>query len=300
MKERYNIIKASRYGSVKTAILKELAGLSREKGYAYCSVATLASFCGMKERSMQSHLRQLEQDGVIRIEYGVGRKHVNHYHVDFTALAAKTQKGASSGDKGCSFMQEKGADSGEKECSFVPEKVQLPAPDIREVREEKTDKSVLPVGGKNGMSNTAKVLNIWESWNKEIEAFTKNKGTPIPAAVSNGVISGTNLLYDAVDSWIRSNTDWETRWQLVLGEIPINAYFRGFTAKNGRFWHPTLRDMFVPRSGWKGQGTPKDIGVERVLSGEFEWMRDKVKVDVSPQVTDMSKYHDKTDGVESY
>ncbi len=281
MKEQYNIIKASGYGSVKTAILKELAGLSREKGYAYCSVATLASFCGMKERSMQSHLRQLEQDGVIGIEYGVGRKHVNHYHVDFTALAAKTQKGASSGDKGCSFMQGNGAGFGDKGCSIVPEKVQDSTPNIREVREVKTDKSVLPAGAENGLSNAANVFKIWESWNKAIEAFTKNKGTPIPAAISNGVIAGTNLLYDAIDSWVGSNTDWEVRWQLVLDEIPINAYFRGFTAKNGHFWHPALRDMFIPRSGWKGQAALKDIGVERVLSGEFEWMRDKVTVHMS-------------------
>jgi hypothetical protein len=72
---------------------------------------------------------------------------------------------------------------------------------------------------------------------------------------------------------VQNNPDWRERWDLVLVEIPINRWFLGFKGT-----HPTLQKMFVAvqshyKQGGLVPGNGKDIGVERVLAGEFEWLR---------------------------
>lgn len=129
-------------------------------------------------------------------------------------------------------------------------------------------------------STKEKVLHIWQSWNEAIASSTQFAGTPVPSCLTsiNGDVNANTLLR-AISTWIQANPDWRERWQMVLDEIPINRWFKGFSKSNGILWHPTLSEMFVAKSGYfkKGvgfvAGKGKDIGVERVLSGEFEPMR---------------------------
>lgn len=147
------------------------------------------------------------------------------------------------------------------------------------------------------------VMHIWESWNKAMLSIG-HKPTAIPSMLVNGCIpNNPGAIYRAIEEWVANNSDAEERWQLVLDEIPANKWFEGFTKTDGSFWHPTLRDMFVPRPSFqKGRGfvgTPPEIGVERVLSGEFDKMRKQVKVNTTPLAAMQGKSSD-LNGFESY
>src|SRR4051794_27007680 len=86
MREKYDLVNKSKFKGSKRLLLKELVGLSKTEGYAYCSVAYLAAKVGVTERRTQAILRELERDGVVVTKIGAGRKNTNTYSINYNKL----------------------------------------------------------------------------------------------------------------------------------------------------------------------------------------------------------------------
>lgn len=65
----------------KKLLLVWLSDHAHEDGLSWPSVSTLCRQCDMSERTVQSHLAELEKDGLIRVERRGGRHLVNRYFV---------------------------------------------------------------------------------------------------------------------------------------------------------------------------------------------------------------------------
>jgi hypothetical protein len=287
MRDKYNIVTASGYGSVKVAILKELVGLSKEKGYAYCSVATLASGCGMGKRSMQYHLTQLREDGVLNIEYGGGTQ-VSHYTINFEVLMGRGETHATSctSAESCTPpMQE----MVETHATFCTPPMQVSAPNTRLYKKDtKTHTTQVEGGVDKAMSkskNKSTVIKIWNEWNTAMLLIGRT-GTSIPQQIQDMVDYGTvpdvitNPIFNSINAWVDANPDWESRWATALAEIPINAFFDG-ALLNGKMWQPDLAWMFVPKGQWRNkQFIPSGdaLGIEKVLADNYVWRRKNTAV----------------------
>jgi hypothetical protein len=82
----FKLIEASRYRLTEGRTLKTIAGLSQDQGYCDAGVNYLARAVGASERAVQLALRKLEADGVLEIEYRVGRYFQNHYRINHERL----------------------------------------------------------------------------------------------------------------------------------------------------------------------------------------------------------------------
>lgn len=113
----YQLIEQSSYRGTKRVILHKLARLALKKGFAYCSVGTLASSCGISERTTQYHLAHLKRDGVLRIDYEAGQFRENHYYLNDLLLASEGDKRSTHkrvtkpAKEGCNFSQVEGDSS---------------------------------------------------------------------------------------------------------------------------------------------------------------------------------------------
>jgi hypothetical protein len=125
-----------KYKSAKKLLLLALADYSNEEGVSYPGVASLAKKCECKERNIQTHLRQLEDDNEIRTDTCEGMKtqngqHTNRYYLLAYRRSVGIDKGVQSiappGGKGVQSSALKGVQSIAPDPSVDPSIKELPA-----------------------------------------------------------------------------------------------------------------------------------------------------------------------------
>jgi DNA-binding transcriptional ArsR family regulator len=88
------LINQSPYRWETKAVLQRIAELSplgydgKQKGFCYASQEHLYTHLNISRRTLQRHLRRLEQDGALHIDLRAGTNKRNYYRIDFAALVA--------------------------------------------------------------------------------------------------------------------------------------------------------------------------------------------------------------------